>query len=361
MKNLAYLIALQCVDGLGPVRIKKILEYFEDPKTAWLAGPDEFKKLGLPQKTISGLQKSRRETEPEKFLETITRNGIKIVTVYDGIYPGRLKDIYDPPVVLYYKGELPDIRRAIGVVGTRKVSSYGRLVTEKLTGELTESGFVIVSGLARGVDTVAHATAVKANGLTIAVLGGGLNAIFPGENNKLADSIASGFGAVVSEYPPDYPALAGNFPARNRIIAGLSQGILVTEATEDSGSLITAHLGLEQGKEVFAVPGPITSPGSSGTSALIKQGARLVTCAGDILEEFGLDKFRKYPVKTVSVETVSETERLILGLVSGESKHVDQIVRELRKPAAEISGFLIKLEISGLIKNTGGGNYIKSF
>lgn len=270
MKNMPYLLALHSIDGLGPVRLKAILDYFKDPKLAWEAQS----------------QKTRQNLEPESYAQSIKNDMISWVTIYDSTYPRLLKEIYDPPVVVYYKGDiLPQDEKAVAIVGTRKMTGYGRVVTRQFTKELTWAGLTIISGLARGVDAQAHKAAIEVGGRTIAVLGGGLNQIYPPENRALAQNIIAGHGAVISEFPPDYPPIPGNFPSRNRIISGLSLAVLVTEAAEDSGSLITARLALDQGREVFAVPGPITSSLSKGPIGLIKAGAIPVTNADEILEE----------------------------------------------------------------------------
>lgn len=275
MNNIAYILALHSIDGLGPIRLKAILDYFKDPKLAWEAQSKE----------------TRKNLEPESYAKSISESGIKWLTIFDENYPKLLAQIYDPPVVLYYKGEiLPQDGQAVAIVGTRKMTGYGKVVTEQFTRGLVSSGVTIVSGLARGVDTKAHTTSIEENGRTLAVLGGGVNNIFPPENRSLAEKIASGFGAVISEFPPDSPSLPGNFPLRNRIISGLSLATLVVEAAEGSGSLITARLALEQGREVFAVPGPITSYLSKGPIDLIKMGARPVSDANEILEELGISK-----------------------------------------------------------------------
>lgn len=269
MNNIAYLLALHSTLGLGPIRLKAILDYFKDPKLAWEAQSDRARKM-----------------DPEAYAESISKQGIKWVTIYDNHYPLLLKEIYDPPVVLYYKGEIkPYDNNAIAVVGTRRITDYGRVVTKQFTKDLVVGNLTIVSGLARGVDTQAHQTAIKEGGRTLAVLGGGLNKIYPPENKALVERIIDKHGAVLSEFPPDAKSLPGNFPARNRIISGLSLAVLVTEAPEDSGSLITARFALEQGRDVFAVPGPITSHLSKGPIDLIKDGARPVTTAGEILED----------------------------------------------------------------------------
>ncbi len=254
---------------------------------------------------------------------------------------------------------MPKDEHAIGVVGTRKITGYGKTVTEEFTKGLVEANFTIVSGLARGVDTVAHNTALSTQGRTLAILGGGLNHIFPPENTNLAKTIEDGFGAVISEFPPDYPSLPGNFPARNRIIAGLSKAVLVTEATEDSGSLITANLSLEYGRDVFAIPGPITSSLSKGPANLIKQGASLAFEVSDILQALGVENSPRAP--KVEPSNLSETERTILKCLENENKHIDEICRELNIKAAQVSAGLVKMEILGLVKSLGGGNYLKRY
>lgn len=357
--NLPYLIALHSVNGLGPVRLKAIIDYFGDPKLAWEGPSKEILALGFPQTVVDLLIETRKKLDPEKYLEQIQKSGIKILTVFDDNYPKLLKEIYAPPIVFYYKGEiLPQDSRAVAVVGTRKITGYGRVVTEKLTKELVDFGITIVSGLARGVDTKAHQTALESGGRTLAVLGGGLNKIFPPENTVLAEKIASGFGAVISEFPPNHPSLAGNFPARNRIISGLSLAVLVSEAAEDSGSLITAKLALEQGREVFAVPGPITSDLSKGPLMLIKQGAKLVTDAQEILEELGLEQVKSGQKELKNEINLSNLEQKILDCLTGEQKHIDEICRELKITAAQVSAALVRMEIYGLVKNLGGGNYV---
>lgn len=362
MINLPFLVALHSVDGLGPIRLKKLIEYYKDPKVAWEKSyPLELQKLGIPKDTVSLFEQTRKVLDPEKEFEKFSKSGINFKTIFDADYPSRLKEIYDPPVVLYYKGEFSSLdERAIGVVGTRKITGYGRTVTEKFASELSDAGFTIVSGLARGVDTAAHWAAIKSDGRTIACLGGGVNKIFPSENLNLASQIIDGKGVVCSEYPPEYPSLSGNFPARNRVIAGLSIAVLVTEAAEDSGSLITANLALNEGREVYAVPGPITSTLSAGPSALIKKGARLVTSVNDILDDLGMESNQNLELRLKNLENLTDLEKRILMEIQEEEKHIDELSRNLKKPAFEISAALIKMEISGLIKSLGGGNYIRA-
>lgn len=353
----AFLSAISSVEGLGPVRIKKLLDVYKEPEMIWQSDPNQFRKFGIPDSVTTKFREATKKIDPQRSLEEIIQKGIRVITIFDAEYPEQLRQMYDPPVVLYYKGQFPKLKRAIGVVGSRKMSSYGKSVTEMLVKGLVESGFVIVSGLARGVDTAAHKTAVENTGQTIAVLGGGLDSIFPSENKQLAEKISLEFGAILSEYPPDYPNLAGNFPLRNRIIAGLSQAVLVTEATVDSGSLITAHLAIEQGKEVFAVPGPITLSTSLGCAQLIKNGAKLVTEIGDILDEFGLPKLERIKI---DLQQLNLIEKTVLYVLENESKHVDQIAREGKLGVNQVSATLLKLELMGAVKNLGSGNYARA-
>ncbi len=357
--NIEYLLALHAVNGLGPIRLKALLQYFKDPQLAWGAKSQELLQIGIPQNVIKQLEESRKKIDPEKYLLSIQQAGINWLTIFDENYPKLLKEIYDPPVVFYYQGEILSIdEKAIAIVGTRKMSGYGQMVTEKFAEQLSFWGVTVVSGLARGVDACAHQTVVKNQGRTLAVLGGGLKHIFPPENISLAAKIINGCGAVISEFPPDALSLPGNFPARNRIISGLSKAVLVTEAAEDSGSLITARCALEQGRDVFAVPGPITSDYSRGPSLLIKQGARLVTEAQEILEELGMDQAESSKIRTNNEIKLSESEHKILSSLE-ESKHIDELCRQLQLPTALVAANLVKMEIRGLVKNLGGGFYSK--
>lgn len=357
LKNPQYLLALHTIDGLGPIRLRAILDYFKDPKLAWEASGSEIRQLGIPQPTVDLLLETRKKLEPEKLAESIKKAGLKWMSVYDDSYPKLLKQIYDPPTVLYYKGEiLPEDARAIGVVGSRKMTGYGKAVTESFVKDLVSANLTIVSGLARGIDGAAHTEALEAGGRTIAVLGGGLNKIFPPEHTLLAEKIAQQ-GAVVSEFPPDYPSVAGNFPSRNRIIAGLSLAVLVTEAAEDSGSLITARNAVEIGRDVFATPGPVTSSLSKGPIGLIRAGAKPVFDASEILDDLGINRGERVKKDRGSEVKLSEQEKQILDILENENRHVDEICRALDLQAALVSATLLKMEIAGLVQNMGGGIY----
>lgn len=343
MNNISYLLALHSIDGLGPIRLRAVLDYFKDPKLAWEANGSELLKIGIYKKTVDLLLDTRKKLDPQKFMEDMQKMGIKWVSYFDEDYPKLLREIYDPPVILYYKGSLNYLgKKCIAVVGSRKMSGYGKNVTEKFTRVLSDAGLAIVSGLARGVDSQAHKIAIEEGGRTVAVLGGGLNKIYPPENKQLAMDIINGHGAVICEYPPNYPPQPGNFPSRNRIISGLSLAVLVTEAAFDSGSLITAKLALEQGRDVFVV----------APNELIKDGAMVVYEPGEILDELGI-------FKTQNLEKSTEDEKKILEVLQNESLHIDEIGRRLNFESAKTSALLLKMEISGLVQNTGSGNYCR--
>lgn len=356
--NTAYLLALHSIDGLGPIRLKAILKYFKDPKLAWEASAEQIMQVGIPKTIVDRLVETRNKLEPESYAQKIAQSGIKWVTIFDKNYPKLLSEVYDPPTVLYYLGDLTGLSRNIAVVGTRKMTGYGKVATQQFTKGLVDAGVTVVSGLARGVDSQAHLTAVSENGKTVAVLGGGLYDIFPPENRGLAAKIASGFGAVISEFPPSYPSLPGNFPSRNRIISGLSEAVVVIEAAEDSGSLITAKLALEQGREVFAVPGPITSDLSKGPVNLIRQGAKAVFGPEEVLEELGINRVKSQESR-VKNENISEEEKKVLQSLENETRHIDEIGRQLNFTSAKISALLLKMEISGLVQSMGVGIYCK--
>ncbi len=353
-KDLAYYVALSQSPAIGAKRFKVLVEHFGSAKAVWTA-PDKILKEILDPSVFAHFSKFRFGTAPEKLLEGIYKKNIKVLTLLDKNYPERLKQIFDPPPVLYVRGELaPSDKFALAVVGTRKITNYGKEVTELLVKELSSVGLTIVSGLARGVDSLAHKIALENKTRTIAVLGSGVDQIYPPQNEPLAAAIEKN-GAVISEYPPGMIALPGNFPARNRIISGLSLGVLVTEAGVDSGSLITAGLALEQNREVFAIPGPIYSQLSKGPSALIKQGAKLVTSAEDVLEELNI----KGRVNRLDrqIKGDSKEENLLLKLLENEEKNIDQLIRESKLSTEKLTGLLTTMELTGKIKNLGAGKY----
>ena len=355
MKDLPYYLALAATPGIGPARFKILLSHFKEAENVWKADARVLQKILTP-KLFLQFTKFRKSFDIGRYLERISKSNIKVLTLLDKSYPKLLREIADPPPVLYIRGELPHSRRIIGVVGTRKMTSYGREATEILVRDLVNMGFTVVSGLARGVDSHAHRVTMKSGGQTIAVLGGGVDRVYPAENEPLAREIAGGKGAVISEFPIGMDSVPGNFPARNRIISGLSLGVLVTEAGEDSGSLITAGLAAEQGREVFAVPGPIYSKLTAGPAKLIKEGAKLVTKVEDILEELNLDtKIESTDIRKITADSIEEQN--ILDLMEDGPIHVDEITRESKLSPSKVGSLLSMMEIKGKIKSLGSGSY----
>ena len=282
-----YFNAFNLIDGFGPIAFEKTLAYFESLEEAWSTEASQFRQAGLENSLIEQIKKQRPKINPDEQMEKLFKEGIDLITILSQNYPKLLREIYSPPALLYIRGKLePSDEFSLGIVGTRKLSSYGQQITPLITADLARAGLTIISGLAKGIDALAHQTALKAEGRTIAVLGSGLDkkSIYPFINQGLAEEISQK-GAVISEFPIGAEPLAQHFPQRNRIISGLSLGVLVIEAPEKSGALITAKDALEQNRDVFAVPGPILARNSSGPNNLIKMGAKLVSRANDILDE----------------------------------------------------------------------------
>lgn len=343
--------------GIGPARFKLLVDYFGSAEKAYKAPEKELRAISLPEKILLAFLEFRKKFDPEKYLTELAKKEISFLTIKEKDYPESLKQISDPPFILYVKGKiLPEDNLSIAVVGTRKITGYGRQVTEKIAGDLSVNGLTIVSGLARGVDTVAHTSALQYGGRTIAVLGCGIDIIYPAENVRLYHEIADGHGAVLSEFPLGMITGRGTFPARNRIISGLSLGVVVTEGAEDSGSLITASYAAEQGREVFAVPGPITSSLSKGPADLIKKGAKLVYEVKDILEELNL-KQKTLAVKAREIIPENKDERIILEFLKNESLHIDELAKKSGMEIAKLTGLLTMMEIKGKVRNLGNMNY----
>ncbi len=355
-RDLPYYIALAAAPGIGPVRFKLLLTHFKSAEVIWRADETTLKKILTPA-LFNQFTKFRKSFDIERYFDKLSKLNIKVITLDDDNYPKLLKEISDAPPVLYVRGGIPKSERAIGVVGTRKMTSYGREVTEILVRDLVAAGFTVVSGLARGVDSHAARVTIGNEGKTIAVLGGGVDRIYPSENKALAEEIVNGKGAVLSEFPVGMDSVPGNFPARNRIISGLSLGVLVTEAGEDSGSLITAGLAGEQGREVFAVPGPIYSKLAKGPAVLIKQGAKLVMNIEDILEELQVSDQRLVTSGQGEIKGDSAEEQAILNLLQEGPVHIDEIARVSKLSAAKVGSILSLMEIKGKIRSLGSGNY----
>ncbi|MBA2288641.1 MAG: DNA-protecting protein DprA, partial [Ktedonobacteraceae bacterium] len=339
LDELAYWIAFSRVSGIGPVYFKKLLDFFqEEVRLAWKADRRELAQAGLGQKLIESFLKQRAAIEPLHELERLERRRIRVITWKDATYPPALRKTPSAPFVLYTCGVLSrEDQFALAIVGTRRMSAYGRLVTERFATDLAHGGVTIVSGLALGVDTVGHTAALDAGGRTLAVLASGLDTVYPESNRGLARRIVeSGQGALLSEFPLGVAPDSRNFPARNRIIAGLSLGVLVTEAPEQSGSLITANFALEQGRDVFAVPGNMFARGSNGVNKLIQEGATLVTSVQDVLEALNLFAIPQC-VELQEVLPDNDEERILLALLSHEPRHVDDLIRESALPTMTVT------------------------
>jgi DNA processing protein len=361
-------LALKAVPGIGDVLCKRVIERFGSPVAALGADPDEWTTIeGIGSKVIQSLR-SYRVDHPaiSRELDLIDELEFDLIGLTDPRYPVLLRMIPDPPPYLYLKGGFrPEDHRAIAIVGARRASGYGRAVTEQLSRELATRGFTIVSGMARGIDAWAHQAALEVPARTIAVLGCGLDILYPPEHHDLRELIGR-HGAVISEFPLGTSPDPVNFPKRNRVISGLSLGVVVVEAAEQSGSLITARLALDQGREVFAVPGPIGTKTSVGTHALIKQGAKLVDGVEDILDELG-------PQLEVPVDApppgdpsgkprppaLLPDERTVYECLSAEPRHIDELTAALRLPPAKTAGVLLQLELKGAIRQIAGNLFIR--
>ena len=343
---------------IGGAKLGKLIEYFGSTGSVLKAPESELMNLaGLGRITAKNIARGRKTIDVDIELELVKKNDACIITLFDEGYPKNLKEVHDPPILLYIKGKLlPGDTAAVALVGSRRSSVYGGITCERLSMELAARGITIVSGLARGIDSAAHRGALKAKGRTIAVLGSGLADIYPPENAKLAGEIAKN-GAVISEFAMETPPHKQNFPRRNRIISGLSWGVVVVEAAERSGSLITADFALEQGREVFAVPGRADSPVSAGTHNLIKQGAKLAANADDIIEELEVHLAPVLIEKNV-VQRLDGEEKAVYDALSKDLKHIDLITKEAKLPANKVAGILTQFEIRKMAKELPGKNFI---
>lgn len=345
-----YLGFSQC-NGIGPTKFGMLLTHFGSAETAWNAKELDLVASGIGKAAVAKIIDFRKTFSPERYVERMEKLGVTFLTLADESYPVLLKQTEKPPFVLYVKGNkkiLVQNDNFLAVVGTRKVTDYGRQVTETLTAELANAGFVIVSGLALGVDAVAHRTTVEVGGKTIAVLGGGVDYCTPRENQFLYNKILESGGAIVSEVPLGYIPHKGSFPSRNRIIAGLSVGVLVTEGAEDSGSLITASIATALHRKVFAVPGPITSSVSRGTNVLITQGAKVVTSTKDVLDELRI-KSIKSTKSSKDIKGDSKEEQQIIDLLLTQDLHFDELVRKSGLDSSVVGSLLSLLEMKGLV------------
>lgn len=357
-----YWVAIGQVRRMGTTRFKKLEAHFGDLSSAWSAGPGELRAAGLEGKTAASLAEARTRISPDSEMERLQKAGVRALTWHHPDYPPRLRQIDDPPPVLYVKGNLlPEDERAVAVVGTRSPTTYGREAAAALSGDLAASGISIISGLALGVDTVAHRASLSHGGRTIAVVANGLDITYPRDNAGLSRQIEEQ-GAVVSEYPLGTRPDPRGFPRRNRLISGMSLGTLVVEAGEKSGARWTVYHALEQNREVFCVPGSIFSPASRLTNRLIQDGAKLVSGYTDILEELNLSVVSRQIEMRLAEDLPpspdADGEAGLLRCLNHEPMHIDDIQREASLPVALVGSLLTMLELKGLVKQVGGMHYV---
>lgn len=353
----AYWVGFNLVKGIGAVRLRQIIDFFGTLEIAWNSPKEGLLAAGLSPKIVDHFLQVRRQVDLDLIMSTIEKKHIKVLTWEDTDYPRRLKEINQAPPVLFINGSINvEDDWAVAVVGTRRVTPYGRQVAAEIARFLAQNGVTVVSGLARGVDAIAHQTALQAGGRTIAVLGNGVDVVYPPEHRKLAAEITTQ-GALVSDYPLGTPPDGVNFPPRNRIISGLSLATVVVEAGETSGALITAEFAVEQGRDVFAVPGSILTPQSEGTNHLIEQGARPLLKMAEILDALKLEQIPEKQL-TRKLNPTSVAEKNLLNCLSQEPIHVDELCSLSGLPISEVSATLTMMELKGMVTQVGGMHYV---
>ena len=357
MSDVKHRVGFTLIPGIGRARFARLEQHFGQMERAWSASAAELEAAGLDGRAVKAIVSHRPKISLDDEMEKLERLKVKVLTVGDGAYPRMLKEIYDPPPVLYVRGNLTaEDEWSLAVVGTRRPTYYGREVTEQVVSDLARNRITIVSGLAKGIDAAAHRAALDAGGRTIACFGCGLDSVYPRDHVKLAREIMER-GALVSEFPLGATPRRENFPLRNRIMSGLSLGVLVVEAGQGSGALITAGLALEQNREVFAVPGSVLSAMSRGTNKLIQEGAKLVGEANDILEELNLT-MAVQQTEARELLPPTDTEALLLGCLAAEPTHIDEVRRQACLPIETVSSTLAMMELKGMVQQVGGMNYI---
>lgn len=356
METKDYILGFSLAPGVGPKGFQKLIRLFGSAQKAWEGSEADFKKAGVGKVNFAKLDEFRKTFDSREYLNKLRKARVEFIEYGDKYYPQFLSKIDSPPIGLFVRGnkKLLIEHNVIAVVGARKITSYGRQVTESLVAQLSSRGFIIASGMALGVDGVAHSSANENSGATIAVLGCGVDCPYPRENEKLYEEILDSGGLIISEFPLGMPANRGTFPSRNRIIAGISQAVLITEAAEDSGSLITAGEAIKQGKTVFAVPGPITSQMSHGTLKLLKQGAVLVSSVSDILESLNIKNTTLNIKNAHKIRNISKFERKILEVLENEEQTIDEISKLTKISISKLSVSLSEMELEGIVKNSNG-------
>jgi DNA processing protein len=357
--ELKYWLGFNQVKGIGPAKLRAMLDYFGgNIADAWLANEQQLGDIGVDRRSSRQLIKTRAELDLDAALEEVKAAGVRLLTWDSDDYPAYLKETASPPPLLYVRGQiLKDDDWAVAVVGTRRLTAYGRQVTRELVRGLVRSRVTVVSGLARGIDSVAHKQALDSGGRTLAVMGCGTDVIYPAENRALAERIVAGQGALVSDYPLGTQPEAKNFPARNRIISGLALGVIVVEAGERSGALITARFALEQDREVFAIPGNINSPASKGPNKLIQAGAKLVCHVDDVLEELNLTMVPEHSAMQMIMPETAE-EAALLSHLSHQPVHIDDLTRLSELPSGMVSSTLSMMELKGMVQQVGGMSFV---
>lgn len=354
-----YWLGFNLVKGIGPAKFQALLDYFGEAGAAWRASEDALQRVGIDRRAIAALREVQANVDLVQVAERVAQAGVALLTWQSPDYPRLLREIPGAPPLLYVAGRLQEMDNwSVAVVGTRRLTPYGRQVTRELVAGLARSNVTIVSGLARGIDAIAHQTALEAGGRTIAVLGSGLENVYPPEHRGLVQQIVEGGqGAVVSEYPLEAMPEARNFPPRNRIISGLSLGVIVVEAGERSGALITTSFAAEQGREVFAVPGNINSRASAGTNRLIQEGAKLVASVEDVLEELNLTMVTQQVAVQMALPESAE-EAALMAHLSPQPVHVDDLVEASGLSSAQVGSTLALMELKGMVQQVGGMKYV---
>jgi len=358
-RDLKYWVSFARLPRVGRVRMTLLERHFGRLADAWQADAGDLRAAGLDSATVTTIVAERPRISPDLEMERLAGAGVQALTRHDPAYPPKLKEIYDLPSVLFVRGQItPSDEWAVAVVGTRRASVYGRQAAEEFAAALARNQVTVVSGLARGIDSIAHRAALQAGGRTIAVLACGLDLVYPPEHLRLAQEVAES-GAVISDYPLGTQPRSEYFPRRNRIMSGVSLGVLVVEGSVTSGALITARQALEQNREVFAVPGSIYSPGCRGTNKLIQDGeAKLVTSVQDVLVELNLT-MATYQMEMKELVPVGDTEAVLLKHLSAQPTHIDEVGRSCGLPIAAVSSALAMLELKGKVRQVGRMNYVR--
>ena len=356
--DLKFWLGFNLVKGIGPAKLRALLDYFGSIEQAWQATPMQLATIGIDRRTINSFIQTREKSDLDAALAEVEKANVRLVCWDSAEYPTYLRSTPTPPPVYYIKGDITEADKwAIAIVGTRRLTAYGRQLTREITSGLVKRGVTIVSGLARGIDSIAHETALDMGGRTIAILGSGLNHIYPTENKGLAQRIMAGQGAVISEYPLNAQPEGKNFPPRNRIISGLSLGTVVIEAAQKSGALITAKFAQEQERTIYALPGNVNNVQSKGTNQLIQDGAKLITCAEDVLNDLNLHDVVEHQAVQLALPDSAEEAALLPHLMT-QPVHVDDLSRSSGLPTALVSSTLTLMELKGVVEQVGGMQYV---